>query len=468
MRPKSHTGRRYSRRDFLKIGGAGIAGAALLGGTAACNEFEGGGGTGGGSSTNLVFAYGPTGQEDLRTTQELVDRFNQTNESGIQVEFQQRSEVTDEYFSSLVSDFDAGAEPAVDVIAGDVIWASEFASNGWIRDLSNRLYRDYEPQVPDAFLRAPISSVSFQNRLWGVPWFTDAGLLYYRRDLLEEAGFEQPPTTWQGLTDMADEVVGQTDTQQGFVFQGANYEGGVVNALEFIWNAGGSVLEGNISTSAPGTPVSLSPNFVSINSEASVRGLQTERRLVADGIAPEQVADFQEQQSYEAFLNGDAVFMRGWPFMYALAEGDEFSVNQDQIGLAALPVASEGQRSWSCLGGWNMYMSSATSNADAAWEFITFMTAAEQQRFRATEGSFLPTLMSLYEDQDLLGQVPVMEQAGNVIRENARSRPVTPYYSNMSSRLAGGFHASLSGETEPQQTVQNLENELRNIIERRS
>ena len=109
--------RSYSRRDFLKLGGAGLAGAALLGTAAGCGG-SGGSGSGGG---NITFTYGSTGSEDLRTVQELVDRFNQENENGITVEFQQRSEVTDEYFRSLVSDFQAGSA-SVDVIAGDVIW----------------------------------------------------------------------------------------------------------------------------------------------------------------------------------------------------------------------------------------------------------------------------------------------------------------------------------------------------------
>ena len=222
--------------------------------------------------------------------------------------------------------------------------------NGWIEDLSRRMYSDYSPQVPDAFLEAPLSTVSFQNKLWGVPWFTDAGLLYYRQDLLEDAGLGQPPTTWDGLKDIADQVKQQAGAQYGLVFQGAEYEGGVVNGAEFIWNAGGDILTGNISTSQSGTPLVLSPNFVAIDSPDSIQGLQTERSIITDNVAPQDVAEFKEQQSYEAFLNGDAVFMRGWPFMYALAAGNQYQVNQDQIGIAPLPVGSEGQQSWSCLG----------------------------------------------------------------------------------------------------------------------
>lgn len=451
--------RSYSRRDFLKLGGAGLAGAALLG-TAGC-----GGGNSGGDS-NIVFTYGATGSEDLRTTRELVDRFNEQNENGITVEFEERSEVTDEYFRSLVSDFRAGSA-SMDVIAGDVIWSAQLAQNGWIEDLSRRLYSDYPQRVPDAFLEAPISSVSYQNSLWGVPWFTDVGLLYYRRDLLEEAGLGDAPSTWQGLKDIANQVMEQSGTQYGFVFQGDDYEGGVVNGLEYIWNAGGQVLSGNISTSAPGTPVILDPNFVVIDSPASVEGLSTERSMIADDVAPSEVSEFTETDSNDAFNAGNAVFQRGWPFMYATFGSEDSQISQDQVGVAPLPTQEEGQKSWSCLGGWNMYMNSRSQNKDAAWEFIKFMTAPEQQKFRATEGSFLPTLRNLYDDEEIRNQVPAVDLAGGIVREDARSRPVTPYYSDISSRLAGGFNSVLTGDSDPEEVVQRLSEELQNIIEQR-
>ncbi|MDP8940166.1 MAG: ABC transporter substrate-binding protein, partial [Actinomycetota bacterium] len=441
--------RSYSRRDFLKLGGAGLAGAALLG-TSAC-----GGGGGGGGGGNVVFTYGATGSEDLRTVRELVDRFNQENENGITVEFQRRSEVTDEYFRSLVSDFQAGSA-SMDVIVGDVVWAAEFAQNGWIEDLSSRMYSDYQPQVPDAFLEAPISSVSYQNSLWGVPWFTDVGVLYYRRDLLEEAGLGSAPSTWSGLKDIANQVMEQADVQHGFVFQGADYEGGVVNGAEYIWNAGAEIMLGNVTALDSDRPRSLTPNFVVLDNPNAVQGLRTERSMITDNVAPQEVADYTETDSNDAFRAGDAVFQRGWPFMYATFGADDSQINQDQVEIAPLPTEEEGQRSWSCLGGWNMYINSGSQNKDAAWEFIKFMTAAEQQRFRALEASFLPTLNSLYEDQELLNQVPVIDRAKDIVREDARNRPITPYYSIISRRLASGFHSSLTGETDPEQVVQNL------------
>ncbi len=446
-------GRRLSRRDFLKVGGASLAGAAMLG-TAGC-----GGGAGQGGAQNIVFSFGP---DDSGTLQELVERFNREYEGEIRVEYRERSRVTDEYFRSLVSDFEAGGGD-VDVIGGDVIWATEFADNGWIEDISRRFYTDYPQDVPGAFLDAQMNSVSWRNRLWGVPWFSDAGLLYYRRDLLEESGFDAPPTTWDGLKEIATQVAGESGTRHGFVFQGDSYEGGVVNGMEFIWSAGGQVLSASSVQAVPGQPVSLSPNQIEVDNPRSAEGLSVERSMIEDGVSPEEVSSYREIDSQEAFFAGDAVFMRGWPYMYALA-GDDAEVGPDQIGIAQIPVVSEGNQSYSCLGGWNMYINAASDKQDAAWEFIKFATALEQQRFRALEGSFLPTLTELYSDQQILDEVPVIELGGDIIADNLRSRPASPDYSQLSRRMAIRFNDCLSGELEPEQTVQTLQEEMENLL----
>lgn len=121
-------------------------------------------------------------------------------------------------------------------------------------------------------------------------------------------------------------------------------------------------------------------------------------------------------------------------------------------------------QSFSCLGGWNMYVSSASDNQDAAWEFIKFATAPEQQRFRALEGSFLPTLQDLYQDGEILERAPVIELGRDVIVDNARPRPVTAFYSQISTRLARGFNANLEGEAEPGEVTEDLQGELETIV----
>ncbi|MGF1473876.1 MAG: extracellular solute-binding protein [Rubrobacteraceae bacterium] len=439
-------GRRINRRDFLKMSGAGLAGASLLG-VAGCggggDDSEGGGGDGG---SEITFIYGPTGSTDQQTVQKLVDEFNNQNDSGITVKFRQADSDTGAYFDQLRTEFQAQSKD-IDVILGDVIWPAQFAANGWIVDLADRFPEDER----EKFLEGPIESMNYEGGMYGVPWFTDAGMLYYRSDLLEESGFTDPPKTWDELKDIARQVQQDSGTKNGFVFQGANYEGGVVDGLEYIWTHGGAVLGDN-------------PNKIVIDSPESIAGLATERSMVEDGVAPQAVANFKEDESAGSFLQGNAVFLRNWPYVYGLLTDPEQSkIKLDQVGVAPLPSAP-GERSYSGLGGWNFYISAFSENQDASYEFVQFMTAAKQQKFRALEGGYLPTLKSLYEDQEILDEVPVVKLGGEAL-QNTRPRPVSPVYSDMSLRMGEQFNASLKGDVSPEEAVKTLQTELQDIVD---
>jgi multiple sugar transport system substrate-binding protein len=183
---------------------------------------------------DIVFSFWP--DPSVRT---LVDEFNQQNTSGINVIYQEIDvDTTDEYLRELRRMFRAGGSE-IDVIGGDVIWPAEFASKGWISDLSGRFPQGEQNE----FLDATIEANTYDDKIWGVPWFTDVGLLYYRKDLLEQSGFFSPPQTWDELKQMALQVKQDAGIQHGYVFQGGEYEGGVCNGLEYIWTHGGDVLD---------------------------------------------------------------------------------------------------------------------------------------------------------------------------------------------------------------------------------
>ncbi|QEA38902.1 ABC transporter substrate-binding protein [Pistricoccus aurantiacus] len=439
-------------RRRLLLGGLGLGGMAVLGisplGTIAANESE-----------ELTFAFGP---DDSGSLQALIKAFNQQYEGRIRVRYQVMPRSTNDFYRQLVSDFEVDAR-RIDVFGGDMVWTAAFASRGYVTDLTARFNDVYSP---GDFLNAPLDSAGYRNRLWGVPWFTAAGMLYYRRDLLESAGHDKPPATWDELARMASDARDKAGTKYGFVFQGAQYEGGVASMLEFLWSAGGRVLTGNLSTAAAfGMDVS-SPNVIMINSADSARGVSIARELIESGVVPREVANFREEDTTRAFLNGDAVFMRSWPFVYGLIDEEGSRLSADQVGIAPIPRVNPERNSYSCLGGWNLMINARSSKQDAAWEFIRFAASAERQKQRARDGGFLPTLEVLYDDEQLLEQVPVMTLGRRAI-DDARLRPVTPYYAAMSQRLAIGFNRVLRGELTGQQAVRQLQRELQLILDRR-
>jgi multiple sugar transport system substrate-binding protein len=428
-------GRQFNRRDFLKMSGAGLAGAALLGSTAC-----GGGGSGSG---NLIFSMGT---DSSGTLQGLVDKFNKQSKD-FKVTYREMPTDTGAYFDKLRTQFQAGGGD-IDVIGADVIWPVQFAANGWLLDVTDRFPKSEQ----DKFLPGPISSLMYDGKIYGVPWFTDAGLLYYRSDLLEKSGFSEPPATWAELEEMGPKVAKDQGIDNGFVFQGDQYEGGVCNGCEYIWTHGGNVLD-------PGDP-----SKVVIDSPEAVEGLTTEQNIVKNGVAPVAVATYTETETDPAFLGNKAVFARNWPYMYALAGTSDYpDVKPEQIGVAPLPVA-EGNGLVSALGGWNMLINAQTDMPDEAWEFVQFMTSEQGQRQRALSASLLPTRPVLYEDQEIRDTLPVVVQ-GEVALKNARSRPVSPYYSDMSLEMQEQFNASLKGEIEPEEAVKTLQEDLERIIE---
>jgi multiple sugar transport system substrate-binding protein len=432
---QTRVARKLSRRDFLKVGGAGLAGAALLG-AAGC------GGGGGGAGNTLVFSMG---RDTSGTLQDLINKFNQQNKGNFQVSYREMPTDTGQYFDKLKTEFQA-QESNIDVIGGDVIWPAQFAANGWIVDVSDRFPESQQSE----FLPGPINSLIYEGKIYGVPWFTDAGMLYYRQDLLEQAGFSEPPKTWDELKDMAQKVSQDTGTQNGFVFQGSDYEGGVVDGLEYIWTHGGDVLQGG--------------DKVVIDSPQAIAGLETERSMITSRVAPQAVTTYTETETDPAFMGGRAVFARNWPYMYALAGTSDYpKVKPDMVGVAPLPAGSGGQ-SVSGLGGWNMLISALSDMQDEAWEFVKFMTGEAAQKQRALAATLLPTRKSLYEDQEILSKVPVIRLGKEAIKRT-KPRPVSPYYSDMSLKMADQFNASLKGEVSPEQAAETLQTELQQIIE---
>jgi multiple sugar transport system substrate-binding protein len=422
-----------TRRSFLKMGGVGLAGAALLG-TAGC------GGGGGSFNGEIVVGFG---REESGALEALIKRFNQENED-LSVRWRRMPSDTGAYFDQLRTEFQAQSDD-ITVIAGDVIWPAQFAANGYIADLSDRFTEDMRGQ----FLPGPVDSNTYNGAVYGVPWFTDAGLLYYRTDYLEEAGFSEPPATWPELIDQANKMVQDGIAKTGFLFQGAEYEGGTVNGLEYINSHGGQVLDPSDASQ------------VTIDSPESVAGLTTERNLIEEGVSPQAVSTYDEPACEAPFFNGDAAFVRNWPYMYTLLPDNV----RNNVDIAPLP-AGEGGTSVSGLGGWNFFVNAYASEEaqEAAWEFISFMTAEAQQKFYAIEGSYLPTRSALYEDQEVADQVPTVRLAPDALA-NTVPRPVSPVYSDMSLEMAEQFNASLGGDVSPEEAISTLQEQLQSIAD---
>lgn len=436
-RPMDLLSRPTSRREFLVVGG-GTAAAVSLFGLSACGGDSGS--TAG--SGDVLMNLSP----DVKAiVAKQIEAYNKQNADG-EVTTRITPADTGQAFDQFRTQFQAG-DADIDVIMGDIIWPPQFASNGWISDLSEQ----FTTADQEAFIPGVITGNTYEDQIYGVPWFTDAGFLYYRSDLLEDAGFSEPPQTWDELKEMASKVQKDAGTENGFVFTGAQYEGGTVLGLEFIRTSGGDVLDGDT---------------VIVDSPEAIAGLANQQSLVAEGIAPEAVANFKEDEASGAFLRGDSVFMRMWPYAYDfLGDKELSSITADQVELTQLPVASEDLPRVNVGGGFNFFINADAGDQEAAYALIEYLTAPEQQKQLAIEGAYLPTLNDLYDDPEIIKAVPGVRLGKEVVPATT-TPPVSPFYSDMSLVMSEAFNANILGETTPEETAANLKGELESIIER--
>jgi multiple sugar transport system substrate-binding protein len=430
-------GRKLNRRDFLKMSGTGLAGAALLGAS--------GCGGGGGGSGNIVFSMGP--DDPNKTYTKLIDKFNKQNKGSFQVTIREMPADTGAYFDKLRTEFQAGGGE-IDVIGGDTIWPIQFAAQGWVQDLSD----NFPASEQNKFLPAPIQASIYEGAIYGVPWYEDAGVLYSRSDLLEQAGYSAPPETWDELKEMALKISQDKGIPNGFVFQGKNYEGGVCDALEYIRTHGGDVLS------------NVTSGDVVIDSPEATAGLETYHSMITDGVAPKAVANMDETISVPVFGNGEAVFLREWPGTYGDIAGGAYKIKKEQVAVSPIPV-DPGNESSSTLGGWTFMINAQTDMPDEAWEFVKFMSSYESFKYRAIEGGYISARKAILDDPAVQEAIPTVKLAKDVLLEYATSRPVTQYYGDMSLEMQEQFNNALTGDTSPQQAVETLQKNLTSIMQ---
>lgn len=314
-----------------------------------------------------------------------------------------------------------------DVMALDVTWTAEFAANGWLQPLDGDLALDTSGLLP-----ATVDSATYMDTLYAAPQNTNAQLLFYRTDIVEEA-----PTTWDELLsyrDAADEA-----DMDLLVMQLRNYEGLTVQTTQAINAWGGAVVDTDGQT-----PV--------VDSAEAIAGIQALADAYANGDIPKDANGFTEEQTNLSFLAGESVFAYNWPYMYDTAKNEPTSEVGDDFDVAAI-VGPDGPGA-STLGGYNNGINAFSEYKATAFDFVQFILSEENQRGFA-EQSFPPVLASIYDDEDLISEFPYLPALKDAL-ENAQPRPVTPYYAGVSKAIADNAYAAIVEGKDVEQAVADM------------
>ena len=342
------------------------------------------------------------------------------------------------------SSFLLGDSP-YDLVVMDVVWLPKFAAAGWLMDLTDRI----PPEEVADFFPADLEGGKYEDRLYRLPFRTDAGLLYYRTDLLQQAGL-QPPQTFEDLLTASKTIKDAGNAQWGYVWQGRQYEGLVAMFMEVLSGAGGFWVN----------PETLE---VGLDRPETIQAIEFLRDTITEGVSPPGVTTYQEDQARILFQSGNVVFMRNWPYAYPLgnAEGSEIQGKFDIKPMVHLP----GRDGAGCLGGWGLGISYTTRHPEEALQVVRFFASPQGQKLTALENGHLPTRRSLYSDPEIVSRYPYYPDLVQVL-ERGVLRPPVAQYAQASDILQRYLSAALTDRMSPEDAMQAAANETRTLLER--
>jgi multiple sugar transport system substrate-binding protein len=363
-------------------------------------------------------------------TKDAIERFN-AQDNGVTVKLLELGTSADEQRTLFVQRQEAKSSEC-DVFSADVIWTAEFALQGWIYDMT-----PYVEQRKADLIPATVGPATYDGKLWGMPEDTGAALLYFRTDQVERA-----PATWQ-------EVYAEAEAEDGIVYQGGPYEGLTCNFLELAYAAGGTV-------------ISADGERATIDSPENVRALELMVDGVESGATARGVTTYMEEDSRRYWEAGRATFMRNWSYAYPLGQLEGSKV-KGSFAVAPLP-AFEGGGTAGILGGHNQVVSVYSENPGAALKWIDFFTSAEWQKHTFEKYALPVPTASVYDDPAIRRKYPFVSQLEAAIAQ-ARPRPVSPVYPQISQAIYKNVNAALAGKVAPAEALRTAQSEIQSALE---
>lgn len=274
-----------------------------------------------------------------------------------------------EAHDKIASAIAAGTTPDVSLIG--TTWMAEFAKTGAI---------DPVPGLVDKskFFPAALEPPTVDDTLYGVPWYVDTRVLFYRTDLLEKAGLSEPPKTWEELKSAAEAMQDKAGAEHG-IYLPPGKDGSSQHVMPLIWQQGGDVVgaDGKFTLDTP----------------EAVKAMEYYKSFFTDKVAPTAV---QPGDAERWFIKGDLGFQITGPWMVNVFKETGGAGFEDKFAVAPLPAGPEGNTSM--IGGADLVVFKDSKVRDAAWKFVDWLTepAVQVKWFQLQNG--LPSVQSAWED----------------------------------------------------------------------
>ena len=334
----------------------------------------------------------------------------------------------------------------VDIYPMDIVWPG----------MLGRYFVDLKEYLPAEEIAkynpVTIATDTVDGRLVGIPFYADTSIFYYRKDLLEKYGYSTPPATWAEVKEMCEKVqAGERAAGNanfwGFVFPGAATDAFANDILEWTaGNDGGDWVDknGNVTINNPNAREIL--EFIT--------GWYGK-------IVPEGVTSYNNDEARGFFQSGNALFMRNWPFAYALGQSADSPI-KDKFHITAIPHGPKG-KSHSSMGGWQLGISKFSKNPKLAAEVIKFINRPDNQKERMLKLARTATHMELLKDPEIVAAYPwiaTVESLDLVVRPAANTGTK---YNQVSSAVTKAIQDMMTGRATVADRLVQLETELNRI-----
>ncbi|PSN11349.1 ABC transporter substrate-binding protein [filamentous cyanobacterium CCT1] len=372
----------------------------------------------------------------------LVADFRAQNPD-IRLELVQGDYNTDQAKAIYTADLSTGS-PQHDLVYMDVVWLPWFASEGWLQDLSDLL----PEEELAAFLPSELAAGRYQDTLYRLPFKADLGLLFYNQALMAELGVE-PAQTFEELIAQSQRVQALGLVPWGYLWQGRQYEGLVVNFVEVLAGYGGFWIE-------PST------GAVGLDQAAAIAAATFLADTMRQGVSPQLVVSYGETESFRQFLGGQSLFVRNWPHFWKRANQND-SPLAGQVGLASV-VAATGRAPQGCRGGWGFGVAQNAAHPEAARRAIAFLTSAAAQQQFVLNSAHLPSRTDLYSDPEITGAYPFFPEVLEALENNSVFRPQIPQYDQASRILQTYLSRVLTGDSTAEEAMRAAAAETRELL----
>ncbi len=379
--------------------------------------------------------------QDIANWKPFVKEFEQKN-SNIRIDL-----IEGPFDSNLVENLYTSAfllgESPYDIINMDIVWVPKFAAAGWVRDLTDKI----SPQQLSKFIPGNVEGGRYRGKLYRIPHASDAGMLYYRKDILEQAGITAPKT-FEDMVKISQNLQKQGKSTWGYLWQGKQYEGVSAMFVEVLSGFGG--FWANPQTFEVG-----------LDKPEAIKAVEFLKNTIASGISPPGVTTYGEEETRLLFQNGKALFLRNWPYVWKLANTEGSKV-RGKIAIEPM-LSSIGKAGGSCLGGWGWGIAKTSKHPEQAWKAIQYLTSEETQRKFILETGLVPSYKSLFTNKEIVAKYPHYPQLLKVV-ERPALRPPIAQYAQASDILQRYLSSAFTGRMSAEQAMKAAASETRNLL----